>query len=48
MFPIIDPIVQLHKELVTTLEERVGKWNDAQVIGDVFIQIVCSVHYELV
>eukprot|EP00026_Physarum_polycephalum_P000683 Phypoly_transcript_00684.p1 GENE.Phypoly_transcript_00684~~Phypoly_transcript_00684.p1 ORF type:complete len:608 (+),score=96.31 Phypoly_transcript_00684:2275-4098(+) len=37
MFANIETIVNLHKEMVKVLEERVNSWNNTKKIGDIFI-----------
>lgn len=42
IFTNIETIVNLHKELLKVLGERIANWSNTQKVGDIFIRYVCA------
>jgi hypothetical protein len=45
IFSNVDLIVNVNQELLVSLEDRIASWSDQQLIGDVFLELVCIINH---
>ena len=47
IFSNVEQLLPINKHLKTAIEERVNNWHENQLIGDIFLKMVCCFHFML-